>query len=83
MVVNEGQDDWEAHMLQLESSFNKYFSATNGLAPNEVGLVCRQNRLSHRAKTAFEQPYTLGHRSLDRDQLVSGNLAGRGAGAQH
>ena len=65
MVVNERQDDWDAHLPHVEFAYNNSVSAAAGLAPNEVHM----NRLPRLPLTVFEHPYARGHQSLASDQL--------------
>ena len=65
MVVNERQDDWDAHLPHVEFAYSNSVSAAAGLAPNEVHM----NRLPRLPLTVFEHPYARGHQSLASDQL--------------
>ena len=71
MVVNERQDDWDAHLPHVEFACNNSVSAATGTAPNEVHM----NRLPHLLLTVFEHPYARKHHSLARDQLEYVDLA--------
>ena len=71
MVVNERQDDWDAHWPHVEFAYNNSVSTATGLAPNEVHM----NRLNRLPLTVFEHPYARGHQSLARDQLEYVDLA--------
>ena len=65
MVVNERQDDSDAHLPHVKFVCNNSVSAAIGLAPSEVHM----NRLPRLPLPVFEHPYACGHQSLARDQL--------------
>ena len=71
MVVNERQDDWDAHLPHVEFAYNNSVSTATGLVPNELQM----NRLPRLPLTVFEHPYARGHQSLARDQLEYVDLA--------
>ncbi len=71
MVVNERQDDWDAHLPHVEFTYNNSVSAATGLAPNEVYM----NRLPRLPLAVFEQLSARGHQSLARDHLEYCDLA--------
>ena len=53
MVVNERQDDWDAHLPHVEFAYNNSVSTATGLVPNELQM----NRLPRLPLTVFEHPY--------------------------
>ena len=65
-VVNERQNDWDAHLPHVEFSYNNSVSAATGLAPNEVHI----GRLPRFPITALEYAHLAGNQSLERDQLA-------------
>ena len=71
IVVNERQDNWDAHLPHVEFTHNNSVNAATGLAPNEVHM----NRPPRLPLSVFERPYAGGHQSLDRDQLEYVDLA--------
>ena len=71
IVVNERQDNWDAHLPHVEFTHNNSVNAATGLAPNEVHM----NHLTRLPLTVFEHPYPRGHQSLARDQLEYVGLA--------
>ena len=71
MVVNERQDDWDAHLPHVEFAYNNTVSAATGLAPKGVHM----NGLPRLPLTVFERPYALGHQRIARDQLACVDLA--------
>ena len=52
MVVNERQDDWDAHLPRVALAYNNSVGAATALAPNEVHM----NRLPRLPLTVFEHP---------------------------
>ena len=71
MVVNEQQNEWDAHLPHVEFAYNNSVSVAIGLAPNEVHM----DRLPRLPLTVFEHPYARGHRSLARGQIEYVGLA--------
>ena len=71
MVYNEYQNDWEAHLPNVEYAYNNSVSAATGLAPNEVHI----GRLPCPPLTVFDRSYGGVHQSLDRDHLAYCDLA--------
>ena len=63
MVVNEQQNDWDAHLPHVAFAYNNTVSAATGLTPNEVHM----SRLPRLPLTVFKSRNFGGHQSLDRD----------------
>ena len=70
-VCNEHQNDWDAHLPNVEYAFNNSVSAATGFAPNEVHI----GRLPHLPLTVFDRSHGGAHQSLDRDHLAYCDLA--------
>ena len=73
MLVNERQDNWDAHLPHVEFAYNNSVSAATRLAHNEMHM----NHLSRLPITVFEHPYARICRPGCRPRAT---LVHRGAG---
>eukprot|EP00904_Undaria_pinnatifida_P005032 jgi/Undpi1/1659/HiC_scaffold_11.g05049.m1 len=71
MVSNEKQTDWDVLLPHVPAAYNTSVNVATGLAPNEIHI----GRLPRLPPSVFEPENIGGHQSLDRDHLVSINLA--------
>ena len=71
MVVNERQDGWDLHLLQVEFAYSNSFSASMGLTSIDIHM----DRYPRLPLDVFDRARFVGHQSLARDHLAHCELA--------